>query len=93
MNISAIPKVLKGPGFVNLVGNHTFNLDLVQNSNLINDPVKLILRVEGEGFLEELEPPKLYQINGIKNFNVSSRFSLSEDKRIGFKILLTPFWE
>ena len=85
INVKDIPNVLKGPGFINLVGNHKFSLNLIQNSNFVNDPIKLLLKVKGEGFLEEMDPPNLYQVKGINIFNIKTGFSLSQDKKIGVK--------
>ena len=85
INVKQVPMFLKGPGFINLVGNHKFHFKLLQNSTLINDPVRFLLRVEGEGFLEEMDPPILYQVKGVEVFNVQTELSLSKDKSSGIK--------
>ena len=85
INVKQIPMFLKGPGFINLVGKHKFKLKILQNSTIINDPVRILLQIEGEGFLEEMVPPKLYQAKGVELFNVDSDLILSKDKSIGTK--------
>ena len=85
INVKKVPMFLKGPGFINLVGNHKFHFKVLQNSTLINDPVRFLLRVEGEGFLEEMDPPILYQMKGVEVFNVQTELSLSKDKSSGIK--------
>ena len=85
IKVKQIPIFVKGPGFINLVGNHKFSLKMLQGSNIVNDPIRLLLQVEGKGFLEEMVPPELYKIKGVEVFNIKTDISLSPDKSKGIK--------
>lgn len=65
-------------GFTGLVGTHEYKIIVPKTKYLVNEPIELKLEVTGDGALENLDAPVLYQDNNLEQFDTNS-----EIKEIG----------
>jgi hypothetical protein len=68
IEIVAIPTENLPANFVGLVGDHDFSFKIQNNKYLVNEMIEMRLEITGPGALEKMEPPTLYQHQGLEEF-------------------------
>lgn len=84
LNVMAWPKPVPAD-FTGLVGKHDFVLDMNQNKLLVNQPLEVVLTVNGPGALENFEAPKLFESQALEEFEANGELKI-QDANLASKI-------
>lgn len=84
LNVMAWPKPVP-TDFTGLVGKHDFVLDMNQNKLLVNQPLEVVLTVNGPGALENFEAPKLFESAALEEFEANGELKI-QDANLASKI-------
>lgn len=72
LKIKAIPAENAPSNYTGLVGDHSFELTQSENKFLVNQAIEFRLSVEGEGALEKMDAPIIYQNPDLEQFDTRS---------------------
>ena len=84
LNVMAWPKPVPAD-FSGLVGKHDFVLDMNQNKLLVNQPLDVVLTVNGPGALENFEVPKIFESAALEEFEANGELKI-QDANLASKI-------
>lgn len=74
VKVNPLPLENLPANFIGLVGEHSFNLEIKRNRFLKNEVVEVILEIEGDGALENINPPDLLTNQAFEKFDVKQEF-------------------
>lgn len=84
LNVMAWPKPVPSD-FTGLVGKHDFILDMNHNKLLVNQPLEVVLTVNGPGALENFEAPKIFESSSLEEFEANGELKI-QDAQLASKI-------
>ena len=81
VKVKPLPPAPQDAIFTGLVGDHSFKLMETKKRYLVNEAIELNFEVLGEGALEVYSAPAIYSHQELEEFEITSDFSITDDRR------------